>query len=73
MDRSAVALRIFELDEELRVDRVPELSPVEWRARYDERARLMASLGWRPNEGKNPCAAPPSPPSGPGSETPGPS
>jgi hypothetical protein len=49
--REELALRLFELDQELRVDRQPPLSAMEWGAKQQERLRVLALLGWRPNEG----------------------
>jgi hypothetical protein len=50
--RAALALRLYEIQVELRPDRVPPLSHVEWGALNDERKRVLVSLGWRPNEGR---------------------
>lgn len=48
----ARALRVFGLDQELRADREPALTCYEFAAKYQERQRLLESLGWRLNRGK---------------------
>jgi hypothetical protein len=50
--RAELALRLYEVNVELRPDREPPLSPVEWGTLNDERKRVLAALGWRPNEGR---------------------
>jgi hypothetical protein len=48
-DRGALALRLYEIQCELRPDRTPPLSHVEWGALNVERKRVQAALGWVPN------------------------
>jgi hypothetical protein len=50
--RAELALQLYEVNVELRPDREPPISYVEWARLSSRRMRLQMALGWRPNEGK---------------------
>jgi hypothetical protein len=52
VDRGALALRLYEVNLELRPDREPPISHVEWARLNWERRRLQMALGWVPNLGR---------------------
>jgi hypothetical protein len=50
--RAELALQLHEVNCKLRPDREPPISHVEWAGLSSERKRILAALGWRPNEGR---------------------